>query len=124
MKTVPVRITNPIKAGISLDLKGEPIVNPLNITLKVSEKNEVYWRCEYQDKLVRIEILFDKEDSPFRYYSYRCAKGAGCLSGVPTRQKVRETPYRYTVQIIKSDPKVQGGVETITKVTAYVTVQL
>lgn len=123
MKTVPVRITKPVKVSISLGLKGDPIVNPINITLNTAEKNEVYWKCEYQDKLVRIEILFDKEDSPFRYYSYRCARGSGCLSGVPTRQKVREAPYRYTVQIIKSDPKVQGGMETITKVTAYVTVR-
>jgi hypothetical protein len=123
MKTVPARITKPVKVSISLDLKGEPVVKPINITLKTDERNEVYWRCEYQDKLVRIEILFDKEDSPFRYYSYRCAKGAGCLSGVPSARKAREKPYPYTLQVIKSDPKVQAGRETMTKVTGYVIVQ-
>lgn len=122
MKTVQARITKPIKVSISLDLKGEPLVKPTNVVLISVEKNEVYWKCEYADKLVRIEILFEKEDSPFRYYSYRCAKGAGCLSGVPLPNKVRATPYKYTLKVIKSDPKVQAGRETVTNVTAYVTV--
>ena len=121
MKTVQARITKPVKVSISLN-RGEPVVNPINVTLNAAEKNEVYWKCEYEDKLVRIEILFDKADSPFRYYSYRCAKGAGCLSGVPLPNKVRETPYKYTLKVIESDPKVQAGRETVTNVTAYVTV--
>ena len=123
MKTVQARITKPVKVSISLDLKGKPMIKPTNITLETAEKNEIYWKCEYEDKLVRIEILFEKEDSPFRYYSYRCAKGAGCLSGVPLAHKMRETPYKYTLKVIKSDPKVQAGRETVTNVAAYVTVK-
>jgi hypothetical protein len=123
MKEIQARITKPVKVSISLDLKGEPIVKPNHITLTTDEKNEIYWRCEYQDKLIRIEILFEKEDSPFRYYAYRCAKGAGCLSGVPLANKAREKPYQYTLKIIKSDPKVRSGSETVTNVKAYVTVK-
>ncbi len=123
MKTVQARITKPVKVSISLDLKGEPMIKPNNITLQTAEKNEVYWKCEYEDKLVRIEILFEKEDSPFRYYSYRCATGAGCVSGVPLTNKMRETPYKYTLKVIKSDPKVQSGRETVATATAYVTVK-
>jgi hypothetical protein len=123
MKEIQARITKPVKVSISLDLKGEPIVKPNHITLTTDEKNEIYWKCEYQDKLIRIEILFEKEDSPFRYYAYRCAKGAGCLSGVPLANKAREKPYQYTLKIIKSDPKVRSGSETVTNVKAYVTVK-
>lgn len=122
MKPDQARITKPVKVSIGLDAKGEPFVSKPNILLQTAEKNEVYWKCEYADKLVRIEVLFDKEDSPFRYYSYRCAKGAGCLSGVPLPNKVRETPYKYILKVIESDPKVQGGRETVTSVPAYVTV--
>ncbi len=123
MKPVQARITKPVKVSISLDLKGGPLLKPGNITLETAEKNELYWKCEFADKLVRIEILFDREDSPFRYYSYRCAKGAGCLSGVPLTHKIRDTPYKYTLKVIKSDPKVQSGKETVTTTTAFVTVQ-
>ena len=117
------RNTAPLKTKVSFDSKSRQLrIEPATIPLVSAARNEVYWSCDIE-KSQRIEITFAPNDTPFRYSQFHLRKGAGCLSGIVAKEKVREQPYECTVKLIGSDPKSPTNQEVIAVTKAYVSVK-
>lgn len=89
----------PRKVSISYNpISGRLVVRPKIVSLCAGAREEILWRC----RNASLDIRFEPETTPFRAWRWRCAKGGGCLSGIP---KTRRTPthrIRYTVTVLDS----------------------
>lgn len=96
----PVRTTYPQPVTATVE-KGRLRIEPANIILKVSARQEAAWVC----KTGTIEIRFipNPKESPFPTSSFRAPKGGAALSGVPDRKTIRNTPYKYLVVVTQPD---------------------
>lgn len=84
------KVTPPeeVPADFSIDAGGNPSISPDPIYVKAG-KQKVHWRYHVE----KLDITFGN-DRPFP--DPACHHG-NCISDVPDRNKIRTTPYKYTV---------------------------
>jgi hypothetical protein len=93
----PIRRTNRVKVSVIVK-EGQVIIEPPELVLNVSNREEALWRCE-QGKL---EVRFSPRDTPFSADRYEAPKSGGCLSGLPLPQAANKS-FQYTVLITTTD---------------------
>lgn len=93
----PLRRTNRVKVQVMVK-DGQVIVEPTELTLNLSNREEAQWRCP-QGKL---EIRFSPRDTPFAADRYEAPKDGGILSGLPQAAAAGRS-FQYTVLVTTTD---------------------
>ncbi|MBZ5537085.1 MAG: hypothetical protein LAO31_14115 [Acidobacteriia bacterium] len=94
----PERVSPEVSADFSIDANGRAGVSPDPIYVKAG-KQKVHWHY----KVEKLEIHFGN-DRPFPDPD---CKNSNCFSDIPGTDKIRDTPYKYTVSGIDNGKPFQ-----------------